>query len=196
MNLANLSEPSPATRSARQGCRADAVWVLAWNSEAAHAGAAQDLAGLRGASRAPVQFLGVRGFLKDTVPLAEWDARESGTPRSGASAADRRHRAVGLQERRVVQTGARLLAPHGELPDAGDVLVGAVRALVLSAARRSVSSVANRQVRTWPSAVRRVRSQAEQNGRVTEAMTPTRCGPPSTTQRSAGASRARRNPRA
>lgn len=45
-----------------------------------------------------------------------------------------------------------------------------------SAARRSVSSRANRQVRTWPSAVRRVRSQAEQNGRVTEAMTPTRWG--------------------
>ncbi len=55
------------------------------------------------------------------------------------------------------------------------------------AARRSVSSVANRQVRIWPSAVRRVRSQAAQNGRVTEAITPTRCGPPSTSQRSAGA---------
>ncbi len=56
-----------------------------------------------------------------------------------------------------------------------------------SAARRSVSSRAKRQVRTWPSAVSRVRSQARQNGRVTEAITPTRCGPPSTVQRSAGA---------
>jgi hypothetical protein len=35
--------------------------------------------------------------------------------------------------------------------------------------------------------VSRVRSQAPQNGRVTEAMIPTVAGPPSTSQRSAGA---------
>ncbi|GAA3069705.1 hypothetical protein GCM10020000_62670 [Streptomyces olivoverticillatus] len=46
--------------------------------------------------------------------------------------------------------------------------------------------MAKRQVRTCPSAVSRVRSQAAQNGRVTEAITPTRAGPPSTSQRSAG----------
>ena len=60
-------------------------------------------------------------------------------------------------------------------------------------ARRSVSSWPNRQFRTWPSAVRRVRSQAPQNGCETLAMTPTRTGRPSTvecpatTQVSAGA---------
>jgi hypothetical protein len=42
-------------------------------------------------------------------------------------------------------------------------------------------------LRTWPSAVSRVRSHAPQNERVTEAMTPTVAGPPSTSQRSAGA---------
>ena len=56
-----------------------------------------------------------------------------------------------------------------------------------SSPRRSVSVRANRQERIWPSAVRRVRSQAPQNGRVTDAMTPTTAGPPSTTHRSAGA---------
>ena len=40
-------------------------------------------------------------------------------------------------------------------------------------ARRSVSSSANRQVRNWPSAVMRTRSQLAQNGSVTLAMTPT-----------------------
>ncbi len=53
--------------------------------------------------------------------------------------------------------------------------------------RRSDSSRANRQLRTWPSAVRRTRSQSPQNGRVTEAITPTVAGPPSTRNSSAGA---------
>ena len=47
-------------------------------------------------------------------------------------------------------------------------------------ARRSVSPCANRQVRSWPSAVSRSRSHSRQNGRVTDAMMPSRptgCGP-------------------
>ena len=42
-----------------------------------------------------------------------------------------------------------------------------------SSPRRSVSSMANRQLRSCPSAVNRVRSQVEQKGCDTEAMTPT-----------------------
>ena len=56
-----------------------------------------------------------------------------------------------------------------------------------SAVRRSDSSRANRQLRTWPSAVSRTRSQSPQNGRVTDAITPTVAGPPSTVNSSAGA---------
>ena len=56
-----------------------------------------------------------------------------------------------------------------------------------SAERRSFSVRANRQLRTWPSAVSRTRSQEPQNGRVTEAITPTRAGPPFTRNVSAGA---------
>ena len=55
------------------------------------------------------------------------------------------------------------------------------------AVRRSDSSRANRQFRICPSAVSRVRSHAPQKLRVTDAMTPTVAGPPSTSQRSAGA---------
>jgi len=56
-----------------------------------------------------------------------------------------------------------------------------------SGARRSLSVLANRQLRTWPSAVSRTRSQLPQNGRATDAITPTRAGPPSTRHASAGA---------
>jgi hypothetical protein len=49
------------------------------------------------------------------------------------------------------------------------------------------SVVANRQLRTCPSAVSRTRSHDPQNGRVTEPITPTRPGPPSTRKLSAGA---------
>ena len=52
---------------------------------------------------------------------------------------------------------------------------------------RSYSVVENRQLRSWPSAVRRSRSQSPQKGAVTEAMTPTEWGPPSSIQRAAGA---------
>ncbi|CAM5570534.1 Acetone carboxylase OS=Streptomyces tendae OX=1932 GN=GUR47_13465 PE=4 SV=1 [Streptomyces tendae] len=66
-----------------KGCRTPAVWVLAWNNPKLHT---------RTAARRGVavcdehrehlsQFLGVRGFLKDVVPLAEWEAPEdSGRP--------------------------------------------------------------------------------------------------------------------
>jgi hypothetical protein len=53
--------------------------------------------------------------------------------------------------------------------------------------RRSLSVRANRQLRTWPSAVSRTRSQLPQNGLVTDAITPTWAGPPSTRNVSAGA---------
>ena len=46
-------------------------------------------------------------------------------------------------------------------------------------ARRSVSSIANRQLRNMPSAVSRRRLHVSQNGSVTEAITPTRPGTPS-----------------
>src|SRR5690625_7841084 len=49
---------------------------------------------------------------------------------------------------------------------------------------RSVSSRENRQLRSWPSAVIRTRSQLPQKGLVTERITPTVVGPSSTRKRS------------
>src|SRR5580693_5925784 len=56
-----------------------------------------------------------------------------------------------------------------------------------SGPRRSLSAVANRQLRTWPSAVSLTRSQEPQNGLVTEPITPIVAGPPLTRNASAGA---------
>ena len=101
------------------------------------------------------------------------------------SAADGGHRAGGLEEELVVDAVAGALGHHRQAPLVGDLLVGRRRRA--GRARRSDSSRANRQLRTWPSAVSRTRSQSPQNGRVTEAMTPTVAGPPSTRKVSAGA---------
>jgi hypothetical protein len=62
-----------------KGCRAAARWVLAWNNPKIHEPerrktwlACEEHRESLGA------FLGVRGFLKETVPLAEWEARATG----------------------------------------------------------------------------------------------------------------------
>jgi hypothetical protein len=52
---------------------------------------------------------------------------------------------------------------------------------------KSISLVANRHDRNWPSEVRRKRSQDPQNGRVTLAIIPTVSGPPLIRNSSAGA---------
>ncbi|MDT0544600.1 hypothetical protein [Streptomyces lonegramiae] len=74
----SASEPDAVICSAK-GCRAPAVWVLAWNNPKIHTPerrktwlACEEHRGYLS------DFLGVRGFLKDVVPLEEW-----------ASAADR-----------------------------------------------------------------------------------------------------------
>ncbi|MFD8871110.1 hypothetical protein ACFV1F_43405 [Streptomyces sp. NPDC059590] len=74
----SASEPDVVICSAK-GCRAPAVWVLAWNNPKIHTPerrktwlACEEHRGYLS------DFLGVRGFLKDVVSLEEW-----------ASAADR-----------------------------------------------------------------------------------------------------------
>ncbi|MEU6389928.1 hypothetical protein [Streptomyces sp. NPDC046939] len=84
MNLANLSGPSgpsspdPASpQCSAKGCRADAVWVLAWNNPKLHTPERRKTWLACEEHREHLaQFLGVRGFLKDVVSLQEWDARE------------------------------------------------------------------------------------------------------------------------
>ncbi|MFI7388734.1 hypothetical protein [Streptomyces sp. NPDC049813] len=84
MNLANLSGPSGPSSSdpttpqcSAKGCRADAVWVLAWNNPKLHTPERRKTWLACEEHREHLaQFLGVRGFLKDVVPLAEWAPAE------------------------------------------------------------------------------------------------------------------------
>ncbi|SED67148.1 hypothetical protein SAMN05428939_5851 [Streptomyces sp. TLI_105] len=73
-----VSEEKPICSA--KGCRADAVWVLAWNNPKLHAPERRKTWLACEEHREHLsQFLGVRGFLKDVVPLSEW---ESGDPDS------------------------------------------------------------------------------------------------------------------
>ena len=80
MNLANLSEASPTTpQCSAKGCRADAVWVLAWNNPKLHTPERRKTWLACDEHREHLsQFLGVRGMLKDVVTLAEWESRDDG----------------------------------------------------------------------------------------------------------------------
>ena len=90
---------------------------------------------------------------------------------SACSAADGAHRPRGLDEARLVDAVLELLAPDRV---ADDLLELVVVAPARSGARRSVSLSENRQVRSLPSAVRRMRLQSPQNGSDTGLMNPIR----------------------
>ncbi|MFI6252124.1 hypothetical protein [Streptomyces sp. NPDC051016] len=60
-----------------KGCRAAAVWVLAWNNPKIHTPERRKTWLACEEHREHLsQFLGVRGFLKDVVLLKEWEERE------------------------------------------------------------------------------------------------------------------------
>ncbi|GAA1239261.1 hypothetical protein GCM10009665_32220 [Kitasatospora nipponensis] len=67
----------PPTCSAK-GCRSAAVWVLAWNNPKLHTPERRKTWLACADHRESLsQFLGVRGFLKDVVALADWTDPES-----------------------------------------------------------------------------------------------------------------------
>ena len=79
-----VSEEKPICSA--KGCRADAVWVLAWNNPKVHTPERRKTWLACEEHREHLsQFLGVRGFLKDVVPFADWESAEDGP----GSAADR-----------------------------------------------------------------------------------------------------------
>ncbi|MGW5852671.1 hypothetical protein ACWFQ8_32930 [Streptomyces sp. NPDC055254] len=66
------ADPQAPTCSAK-GCRAAAVWVLAWNNPKLHTPERRKTWLACGEHREHLsQFLGVRGFLKDVVELDAW----------------------------------------------------------------------------------------------------------------------------
>ncbi|UNO44270.1 hypothetical protein [Streptomyces sp. MST-110588] len=60
-----------------KGCRADAVWVLAWNNPKLHTPERRKTWLACEKHREHLShFLGVRGFLKDVCTLEEWQDRQ------------------------------------------------------------------------------------------------------------------------
>ncbi|MGV9555783.1 hypothetical protein [Streptomyces sp. NPDC003401] len=71
-----MSDETPICSA--KGCRADAVWVLAWNNPKIHTPERRKTWLACEEHREHLsQFLGVRGFLKDVVLLAEWESPEA-----------------------------------------------------------------------------------------------------------------------
>ncbi|MET9577868.1 hypothetical protein ACLQ2D_08485 [Streptomyces sp. DT199] len=71
-----MSDETPICSA--KGCRADAVWVLAWNNPKIHTPERRKTWLACEEHREHLsQFLGVRGFLKDVVLLKEWESEDS-----------------------------------------------------------------------------------------------------------------------
>lgn len=75
--------PDPASAAtapvcSAKGCRADAVWVLAWNNPKLHTPERRKTWLACDEHREHLSsFLDVRSFLKDVVPLAEWESPDA-----------------------------------------------------------------------------------------------------------------------
>ena len=68
--MVNPTDPPP-TCSAK-GCRAQAVWVLGWNNPKLHAADRRKTwVACESHRQQLADFLDVRGFLRDVVPVAE-----------------------------------------------------------------------------------------------------------------------------
>ncbi|MFD8828382.1 hypothetical protein ACFV1C_39375 [Streptomyces sp. NPDC059605] len=83
MNSPDTTADDAAPICSAKGCRADAVWVLAWNNPKLHTPERRKTWLACEEHREHLSsFLGVRGFLKDVVTLAEW---ESAGPEPGGA---------------------------------------------------------------------------------------------------------------
>ncbi|RDG39670.1 hypothetical protein [Streptomyces corynorhini] len=70
----DVSDAAPVCSA--KGCRAPAVWVLAWNNPTLHTPERRKTWLACDEHREHLSsFLGVRGFLKDVVALEEWEQR-------------------------------------------------------------------------------------------------------------------------
>ncbi|MEE1842056.1 hypothetical protein ABZ776_19990 [Streptomyces sp. NPDC007076] len=81
MNSPETAAESGATPPicSAKGCRADAVWVLAWNNPKLHTPERRKTWLACEEHREHLSsFLGVRGFLKEVVTLAEWESGADG----------------------------------------------------------------------------------------------------------------------
>jgi len=66
-------QPDESPICSAKGCRAAAVWVLAWNNPKLHTPEHRKAWATCEQHREQLaQFLEMRGFLRETVPLNEW----------------------------------------------------------------------------------------------------------------------------
>jgi hypothetical protein len=64
-----------------KGCRADAAWVLAWNNSRLHTpDRRKTWTACDEHKESLTEFLGSRGFLRETRSIAEWDAAAPAEP--------------------------------------------------------------------------------------------------------------------
>ena len=77
-----MSDQTPeAVVCSAKGCREAALWVLAWNNPKLHQPERRKTwVACDGHREHLSTFLSVRGFLKDVVELAEWEARRASAP--------------------------------------------------------------------------------------------------------------------
>ncbi|MEW1724394.1 hypothetical protein [Streptomyces sp. NPDC093109] len=81
--------PATAPVCSAKGCRAAAVWVLAWNNPKLHTPERRKTWLACDEHREHLSsFLGVRGFLKDVVTLDAWERAENPPGGEPGSAAD------------------------------------------------------------------------------------------------------------
>ncbi|MCE7082247.1 hypothetical protein [Streptomyces sp. ST2-7A] len=78
------SDGGSETICSAKGCRAAATLVLAWNNPKLHTpGRRKTWVTCEEHREHLSTFLGARGFLRETVPLAEWREREENTGDTG-----------------------------------------------------------------------------------------------------------------
>lgn len=72
-----MNDAPTAPVCSAKGCRADAQWVLAWNNPKLHTPERRKTwLACEDHRQQLADFLDLRGFLKETVGLAEWQRRE------------------------------------------------------------------------------------------------------------------------
>ena len=65
--------PDESPICSAKGCRADAIWVLAWNNPKLHTPERRKSWATCAQHRDQLSaFLELRGFLREIVPLSEW----------------------------------------------------------------------------------------------------------------------------
>ncbi|MFF0507856.1 hypothetical protein ACFYUH_30260 [Streptomyces fimicarius] len=76
----SAESPTGAPLCSAKGCRAAAVWVLAWNNPKLHTPERRKTWLACDEHREHLSsFLGVRGFLKDVVALKDWESGPEGS---------------------------------------------------------------------------------------------------------------------